>query len=215
MSSQQQKVLMINSSARGEASTTRRLARQVLEQLREQSGPLQVTERDLAEGLPLINAHWVGANFTAPDKRNEQQWQALALSDSLIDEIETHDILVIAAPMYNFSVPASFKLWIDLIARVGRTFRYTDKGPVGLLEGKRAYVVLATGGVWIGSESDYASGYLKHILGFIGIRDVYMITAQAYDANDEGMRTAMSQQIEDTLKNSLPMSQSIGQEVLG
>ncbi len=101
------------------------------------------------------------------------------------------DILVIGAPIYNFSVPASLKAWIDLIARVRLTFRYTDEGPVGLLDGKKAYVLTPSGGVPVGSAVDFATPYLRHALGFVGIDDVQIIGAQGADrGNDEALDDA-------------------------
>lgn len=166
-------ILNIQSSARVEGSVTRQLSDAVLAQL----GARNVTTRDLADGVPLLTAHWLGANFAAADERDAAARDALALSDALIEEIKAADTLVIGAPIYNFSVPAALKAWIDQVCRVGVTFKYTDTGPVGLLSGKRAILVLASGGTPVGSDIDYASGYLKHIMGFIGITDVTVIAA--------------------------------------
>ena len=196
----QKQVLLINASARGTVSNTRALTRDILEQLQTQFGEVQITERDVAAGLPLINEQWVNANFTPADKRSSQQRQALALSDQLIAELKQADIVVIGAPMYNFSVPASLKAWIDLVARAGITFRYTEQGPVGLLAGKQAYVAVTTGGAQIGSSADYATGYLKHVLGFIGIHDVHMIEAERYDANNQDHYEQVHTQIAQTVK---------------
>jgi FMN-dependent NADH-azoreductase len=133
----------------------------------------------------LLGAAWLAANFTLADDRTDVQRETLALSDSLITEIKQADTIVIGSPVYNFSVPAVLKAWIDQIARVGVTFKYTPDGPVGLLSGKRAIIVIASGGTPVGSNIDYASGYLKHIMGFIGITDVTIIAADALgnDAN--------------------------------
>ena len=180
----QKQVLLINASARGAASNTRTLTRDVLAQLQARFGELAIMEREVAAGLPLINEPWVKANFTPAEQRSAEQQQVLALSDALIAELQRADIVVIGAPMYNFGVPASLKAWIDLVARAGLTFRYTEQGPVGLLEDKQAYVVVTTGGAKIGSAVDYASGYLNHVLGFIGIHDVQMIKAERYAADD-------------------------------
>ena len=106
-----------------------------------------------------------------------------------------YDVVVIGAPMYNFSIPAALKAWIDLVARAGLTFRYTENGPVGMLENKKAYVMLATGGTSIGSEIDYASGYLRHVLGFLGIHDVELISAERMNFNDAESKQQAYQQI--------------------
>ena len=166
------KILRIDASARTEGSVTRDLNDRVLTEL----GTAEVTRRDLTKALPQIDETWVEANFTAPDGRNDDQRAALALSDSLLDELRDADVLLIGLPIYNFSLPASLKAWIDQIARVGETFRYTENGPIGLLEGKRAIVTVASGGTPVGSDYDFATDYLRHVLGFIGITDVTFLT---------------------------------------
>ncbi|MEM9581605.1 MAG: NAD(P)H-dependent oxidoreductase [Pseudomonadota bacterium] len=170
-----QTILNIQASARHEGSVTRDLSGQVLEKL----GADQVITRDLSDPLPLLDGVWIGANFTPEAERSAEQKETLALSDSLIAEIKAADTLVIGVPVYNFAPPAALKAWIDQICRAGVTFKYTEHGPKGLLEGKRAIIVLASGGTPAGSEMDFASGYLRHILGFIGITDVTLIAADA------------------------------------
>ena len=174
-------VLNIQASARHDGSVTRQLSDKILTEIAAD----QTITRDLATGLPLLGAAWLAANFTLADDRTDVQRETLALSDSLITEIKQADTIVIGSPVYNFSVPAVLKAWIDQIARVGVTFKYTPSGPVGLLSGKRAIIVIASGGTSVGSDIDYASGYLKHIMGFIGITDVTIIAADALgnDAN--------------------------------
>ena len=196
----QKQVLLINASARGAASNTRALTREVLDHLQAEYGEVNITEREVAAGLPLINEPWVKANFTPAEQRSAEQQQVLALSDTLIAELQRADIVVIGAPMYNFGVPASLKAWIDLVARAGLTFRYTEQGPVGLLQGKQAYVVVTTGGAKIGSAVDYASGYLKHVLGFIGIHDVHLIKAERYAADDEEQHEQVMTQIRHVIQ---------------
>lgn len=105
------------------------------------------------------------------------QRAALSLSDRLVQELMEADVLVISVPLYNFTIPAALKAWIDLVARAGMTFRYTDAGPEGLLRVERAYLILASGGVEAGSRTDFASEYLRHVLRFLGINDVTVIAA--------------------------------------
>ena len=178
-------VLNIQASARHDGSVTRQLSDKILTKIAAD----QTITRDLATGLPLLNAAWLAANFTLTDDRTDMQRETLALSDSLITEIKQADTIVIGSPVYNFSVPAVLKAWIDQIARVGVTFKYTPDGPVGLLSGKRAIIVIASGGTPVGSDIDYASGYLKHIMGFIGITDVTIIAADAL-GNDADAKIA-------------------------
>ncbi|MEM9436166.1 MAG: NAD(P)H-dependent oxidoreductase [Pseudomonadota bacterium] len=166
-------ILRIDASARKEGSVTRDLTDKVIAKL----GSETVITRDLAEGLPLLSEAWLGANWTAADERSDAQQEALAFSDALVDEIKAADTLVIGVPIYNFAVPAALKAWVDLIARAGVTFAYSEAGPKGLLEGKRAILVVASGGTKVGSEIDFAVGYMRHIMGFIGITDVDIVAA--------------------------------------
>lgn len=177
------KLLRIDSSATIEGSVTRDLTDRVVATL----APDAVTIRDLAATpLPQITADWITARTVAEDGRSDAQRAELAVSDNLIGELIEADTLVIGLPVYNFSVPAALKAWIDLVARVGVTFRYTPDGPEGLLKGKRAIIAMASGGTAAGSEIDFASGYLQHFLGFIGITDVTLIAADALAKDPDG-----------------------------
>lgn len=171
-------ILHIDASARLTGSVTRDLTAQIVDRL---GG--EVIRRDLTDALPQITETWVNANFTAADERDAVQRDTLALSDELIEEIKAADTVVIGVPVYNFGVPAALKAWIDLIARAGVTFKYSETGPIGLLEGKRAIVAVSTGGTPVGSDIDFASGYIRHVLGFIGITDVEVIAADRVMAN--------------------------------
>ncbi|MEM9427425.1 MAG: NAD(P)H-dependent oxidoreductase [Pseudomonadota bacterium] len=191
-------ILRIDASARRTGSVTRDLNDKIVQRF-EQAGDTIVTTRDLADPLPLLSEDWVGANFTDPTERTEQQRKTLALSDELVAELKVADVLLIGLPIYNFGVPAALKAWVDLVARARETFRYTENGPVGLLDGKRAIVTVASGGTEMGSEIDFATGYLKHVLGFMGITDVVFVRADRMmvDANTS-LATARGQI--DTLK---------------
>ena len=168
-------VLRIDSSARHEGSVSRQLADRVIERL----GPDRVIVRDLAETpLPQVTGTWItAARSTPPDERSEAQLEETAQSDALIEEMRAADVLVIGLPMYNFMVPASLKAWIDLVARAGLTFRYTAEGPEGLMEGKRAILAVASGGTEVGSPGDFATPYMRHVLGFLGIEDVQIVAS--------------------------------------
>ena len=174
-------ILRIDASARREGSVSRDLTDQVIDRF---SGAT-VSTRDLAAGVPLIDEVWVGANFTPADARSDDQRQALALSDTLIAELNAADTIVIGLPVYNFGVPAALKAWVDLVARAGVTFNYTETGPKGALEGKRAILVMASGGVPAGSPVDFATTYMKHLLGFLGITDVEIVAAEALAVDAE------------------------------
>jgi len=185
-------ILRIDASARREGSISRDLADRIIARFPDAT----VTTRDLAGGLPLIDETWVGANFTAEADRNAEQRATLTLSDELIAEVESADTLVIGLPIYNFGVPATLKAWVDQVARAGVTFRYSENGPVGLLTGKRAIVAVASGGTEAGSEIDFAAGYIRHVLGFIGITDVDFVTADRMMLDAEGTLKAAHRQIE-------------------
>jgi len=135
----------------------------------------QVTTRDLADGIPLINEQWIAANFTANDERTEDQHKSLITSDTLVEELNNAELIVIGLPIYNFGVPTAFKAWIDQVVRSKLTFHYTDAGPVGLLNNKKAYIIVASGGTKLGTELDFISDYVRHVLGFIGITDITFI----------------------------------------
>jgi FMN-dependent NADH-azoreductase len=175
-------VLRIDSSVRKEGSISRDLTSRILERL----SPEQVITRDLTEELPLIDGEWVGANFTSADQRTDAQKDVLSLSDTMIAELNEADTIVIGLPIYNFSVPARLKAWVDQVARAGVTFRYTEAGPQGLLEGKRAILAVASGGTPVGSEIDFATTYMKQVLGFIGITDVTIVAADQLAVDADG-----------------------------
>jgi FMN-dependent NADH-azoreductase len=153
--------------------------------LEERHGNIELTRRDLNKGLPFVDEAWINANFTAPEERSAEQRATLAESDALVGELKAADVLVIGAPIYNFGVPAALKAWIDMVARARLTFRYTENGPKGLLEGKKAYVIIASGGVPVDSAVDFATPYLRHALAFIGITDVEVIAAEQLNSKAE------------------------------
>ncbi len=142
-----------------------------------------VIRRDLAtESLPFLTEEWIAASYTPAEQRTAEQKALLAQSDELIDEWMLADEVVIGSPMWNFGAPASMKAYIDLIARVGKTFRYGEKGPVGLLTGKRVVVITARGGSYAkGSPMaawDLQEPYLRQVFGFLGVTDISFIHAE-------------------------------------
>lgn len=193
-------VLRVDGSMRREGSQSRALADRLLEQMAAQKGPLEIIERDLSEGVPFVDAPWIGANLTPPEQRTPDQRSVLAASDALIGELRAADTLVLATPIYNFGVPAAVKAWIDMVARARETFRYASDGPEGLLKGKKAYVIVVSGGTVAESEIDFATPYLRHVLSFIGLTDVTFITANGKQGGEalmaEGARriAALAQQ---------------------
>ena len=188
------RILEVSASRRAQDSVSRTLSNDVLNALRQRFGETSLVRRDLADGLPFVDAGWIEATFTPEEQRSERHREALALSDELVAELQAADTIVITAPMYNFGIPAVLKAWIDLVARARLTFRYTENGPEGLLKGKQAYVVVTTGGVPIGSPVDFVTPYLKQALSFVGIDDVEIIAAERLNSDtDESIDRARAQ----------------------
>jgi FMN-dependent NADH-azoreductase len=173
-------VLRLNAGANHAGSVSRPLADRLIAHLGDQA---TVTTLELGDGIALVNGDWVdGVNggSSAPAAA-----AAAAVSDAYVAQLFATDVLVISAPMYNFSIPAALKGWIDQVARAGVTFKYLGPGQIeGLVNGKKAYVVVASGGVPLGSEFDFLSPYLRSLLGVVGITDVEFIDASglAFDA---------------------------------
>lgn len=185
------RILHLSTSAKQQGSISRELAADLLHALEQRHGSVDVVHRDLSAGLPFIDADWVGANYTPAEERTEAQRQKLALSDELVAELDAADVVVIGAPIYNFSIPAVLKAWIDLIARAQLTFKYTENGPKGLLADRKTYVISPSGGVPVGSAVDFATPYLRHALAFVGITNVEIVGAQGADrGNDQAMDDA-------------------------
>lgn len=170
-------ILKINSSGRVNGSHSRKLVEQLVDKLLSKNPKAKVIERDVSKGIEFVDEAWIGSNFTPADERTDAQSQRLSGSDALVDELIAADTLVIGVAVYNFGIPAALKAWVDQIARANKTFRYTDTGPQGLLTNKKAYLVIASGGTESESDIDFATGFMRHILGFIGITDVNIIAA--------------------------------------
>lgn len=152
----------------------------------------KVVDRDLnATAIPPVTAEWVGAAYTPAGSRTSQQKELLSQSDSLIAELEQADEYIVGVPMHNFGVPSVLKLWIDQIARVERTFSYADGTPKGLLTGKKATFVVATGGIYdAGTQMasfNFVEPYLKSVLGFLGVKDTTFLTAGGTKALNQGL----------------------------
>lgn len=198
------RVLRVDASARAEGSVSRRLADRMLAALGKRVPDLALVRRDVAPGLPLVDAAWVDANLAEPEARTAAQRQALAKSDELVGELMAADVLVIATPIYNFGVPASLKAWIDQVARARMTFRYTEYGPEGLLAGKKAYILAASGGTEVGSAIDFATPWLKFVLGFLGITDIELIAADRGMARGDAAHQQASERIAQVLERDWP-----------
>ncbi|WHQ77121.1 FMN-dependent NADH-azoreductase [Pantoea sp. Lij88] len=171
------KVLVLKSSILAGYSQSSQLADFYVEQAKAQGK--EVTVRDLAANpIPVLDGELVGALRPSETPLSPRQQEALDLSDELIAELQAHDEVVIAAPMYNFNIPTQLKNYFDLIARAGVTFRYTEAGPEGLVKGKTAVVISSRGGIHKDTPSDLLTPYVKLFLGFIGITDVEFVFAE-------------------------------------
>jgi FMN-dependent NADH-azoreductase len=168
-------ILHLNSSIYGDGGQSSRLAQEFVAQF----PAARVITRDLGKNpLPHLDAERFGAFLAKPETRTPEQQRVLNESDELIAELKQADTLVLGLPMYNFGVPSQLKAYFDHIARAGVTFKYTEKGPVGLLTGKQAYVFAARGGLYQGTPRDTQTPYVREFLGFLGITDVQFVYAE-------------------------------------
>ena len=191
-------LLQINSSVFSGGGQSSLLADHYVATFKKNNPGAKIVTRDLAvDAIPHLGGATVGAFFTPADKRDEAQKAAIALSDELVEEIKAADTIVIGAPMYNFNIPSVLKAYFDHIARAGLTFSYTEKGPVGLLTGKKAIVFSTRGGLYSGTPNDHETPYVRAFLGFLGITDVSFVYAEglAYgdDKKAEAMKTALAE----------------------
>lgn len=175
------KILVLKSSIMGEGSQTNRLIDVMLEHRKDQGLQDDITIRNLAEmNLPVLDLE-IFLALRGAENNNQDIQQIVALSDELIAELKSADLLIIGAPMYNLNVPTQLKNWFDLVARARQTFRYTETYPQGLVEGVKAVVVSSRGGIHVGQETEAVTPYLKAVLGLMGIHEVEFIYAEGLD----------------------------------
>ena len=189
-------ILHVESSPLGERSVSRKLAARILAELKAKHPHSKIIERDLAANpFPHLDGLTVGAFFTPPEQRNEMLSEAIKLSDQAVDEVLAADSIVIGAPMHNFSIPSALKAWIDHIVRTGRTVRYTEWGPEGLVpSGKKVIIASARGGFYSDGPMkalDYQETYLKSVLEFIGLTDIAFVRAEGVGRSPEAANAAM------------------------
>lgn len=171
-------ILIIKSSLNGDQGNSSQLANEFLKAVTAQM-PANVVERDLNKHeINHLSQQEMSAWMTAASDRSEEQHKLANISDELIEELKASDTIIVGMPMYNFAIPSSFKAWIDRVARAGITFKYTEQGPVGLLEGKKVIIVAARGGMYAGTPKDTQTQYLKDFFAFIGITDIEFIYAE-------------------------------------
>ncbi len=177
---------------------SRGLADRLVAGARKRDPALALVEWDfLATPPPLPRPGWVAAHFAKAEARSEADGALLQAADELIDEVRRADVLVIAAPIYNFGLPATLKAWLDAICRPRETFVYEDGKPRGLLTGKRAVAIVTSGGTEAGSAVDFATPHLLHLLGFIGIVDVALVAVDGRGSNVAAKRAAAEARIDE------------------
>jgi FMN-dependent NADH-azoreductase len=187
-------LLQINASINNGNGESSRLANQFVAAFHKSHPKAAVVVRDVAaaDPVPHLNAERFGAFITKPEERSAAQHAVVAYSDTLINELKQADIIVVGLPMYNFGVPSQLKAYFDHIARLGVTFEYTEKGPVGKLTGKKVYVFAARGGVYEGTPMDTQTSYVRDFLRFLGMSDVEFIYAEGLHMSPQSKQAALA-----------------------
>jgi FMN-dependent NADH-azoreductase len=190
-------LLQINASINHDNGQSSQLANQFVAAYRKRYPDALIVTRNVAaaESVPHLNAERFGAFITQPDERSTAQHAVVAYSDALINELKQADVIVLGLPMYNFGVPSQLKAYFDHIARAGVTFKYTDKGPVGLLTGKKVYVFAARGGVYAGTPLDTQTSYVRDFLRFIGLDDVEFIYAEGLAMSPQSKEAGLAKAV--------------------
>ena len=187
------RALLVTSSILGDNGQSNALASHFQQQAAARDG-VAVTHRDVvANALPHLAIEELGAWQTPADERTTEQQALAAHSDELLAELRANDVLVLAVPMYNLGIPSQLKAWFDRVLRAGETFRYTENGPQGLIEGKRAIILAARGGQYAGTEFDSQTPHLKTMLGLMGISDVEVVFAEGLNMGDAHRDAAMKE----------------------
>jgi FMN-dependent NADH-azoreductase len=186
-------LLQIQASIFSDGGESSRLARQFVAEWRKANASGEVVVRDIGrEPVPHLTAERFQSFLAKPEERSDAQRAVADYSDALIDELRRADVIVLGLPMYNFGVPSSLKAYFDHIARSGVTFRYTEKGPQGLLTGKKAYVFAARGGLYAGTPLDTQTGYVRDFLRFLGIDDVEFVYAEGLAMGEASKSRALA-----------------------
>ena len=195
------RILVIESSARQQGSISRQLTEQFITQWRQTHPADEVQVRDLAaEPVPHLDADLLGGWMKPLEQQSDAEKAAAHRSDLLTEELLAADVLVLAAPMYNFAIPSTLKAWLDHVLRAGKTFKYSETGPQGLLTGKCAYVLTARGGIYAGGTLDHQEPYLRQALGFIGIHQVEFVHAEGLNLGEESMAKGLNKAREKLAK---------------
>jgi FMN-dependent NADH-azoreductase len=191
-------LLQLNSSLNSTAGQSSRLSDAFVGRWRAANPGSTVIARDLAaDPVPHLTAERFGAFIAKPEERSTEQQSVVAYSDALIDELRRADVIVLGLPMYNFGVPSTLKAYFDHIARARVTFKYGEKGAVGLLTGKKAYVLAARGGIYAGTPQDTETAYVRDFLAFLGITDVEFVYAEGLAIGEASREAALAKAQQD------------------
>jgi FMN-dependent NADH-azoreductase len=187
------RALVITSSILAENGQSNALANHFVEQANARDN-VELTQRDVVKNsLPHLDISELGAWQVAAEERNAEQASLAKHSDELLAELRANDVLVLAVPMYNLGIPSQLKAWFDRVLRAGETFRYTENGPQGLVEGKRAIILAARGGQYAGTEFDSQTPHLKSMLGLMGITDVSVVYAEGLNMGEQQRESAIKE----------------------
>ncbi len=184
-------ILVVNSSLNSDAGNSSKLVANYLDKLAGKDVKLDLLDLNEAQ-LPHLTQQEMAAWMTAPEERTQAQAELAAISDALLSGLEEADEVVIGLPMYNLGVPSTFKAWIDRLARAGKSFKYTETGPVGLIADKPVTVLAARGGVYAGTDYDTQTPYIRHIFGLMGITSVNFVYAEGLNMGEEAAEKAFS-----------------------
>lgn len=184
-------ILVVNSSLNSDAGNSSKLVASYLKNLPGDEVKLDILDLNEAQ-LPHLTQKEMAAWMTAPEERTPEQAELAGISDALLSRLEEADEVVIGLPMYNLGVPSTFKSWIDRLARAGKSFKYTENGPVGLIADKPVTVLAARGGVYAGTEYDTQTPYIRHIFGLMGITKVNFVYAEGLNMGEEAAANAFS-----------------------
>ena len=182
MNHEMNKILFYKTSPKNEGSISTELGEYLVDRLSKE-GNTNVSKRQLNQ-IPFINQQIINGLYISDNEKTLEQLEALKISDAIVKDVHENDTIIISTPIYNFAAPAVLKAWADLVARLNKTFQYTDNGPVGLLKNKKAYIVVSSGGTKIGSEIDFFTPWMKFFLNFIGIKAVTFISADELMSDD-------------------------------
>ena len=190
-------LLQINASINDDNGQSSQLANQFVAAFRARLPNAKIVVRNVAaaDPVPHLNAQRFGAFITKAEERSAEQHAVVAYSDKLIDELKQADVIVLGLPMYNFGVPSQLKAYFDHVARAGVTFKYTDKGPVGQLTGKKVYVFAARGGLYVGTPLDTQTSYVRDFLRFLGMADVEFVYAEGLAISPQSKEAGLAKAV--------------------